>query len=55
MKILADGNLLIQNVTRADAGKFTCIAENFMGTDSITHELSILGAKKNGITFLAHR
>lgn len=49
VRILDDGRLMIQNVTRSDAGKFLCVAENFMGSDSITHELSVLGEKGDSL------
>lgn len=43
MRILAQGTLFIKDVIRQDAGDYTCIAENSIAKDSITHKLTVLG------------
>lgn len=43
MRQLAEGSLLIKNVTRTDAGEYSCSVENSFGKDQITHRLTIHG------------
>lgn len=43
MRILAHGTLFIKDVIRQDAGDYTCVAENSIAKDSITHKLIVLG------------
>lgn len=43
MRILAQGTLFIKDVIRQDAGDYTCVAENSIAKDSITHKLTVLG------------
>ncbi|XP_055318402.1 cell adhesion molecule Dscam2 isoform X26 [Sitodiplosis mosellana] len=42
MRILAQGTLFIKDVIRQDAGDYTCVAENSIAKDSITHKLTVL-------------
>lgn len=42
MRQLPEGSLFIKEVTRQDAGEYTCIAENSIAKDSITHKLIVL-------------
>ncbi|XP_066559318.1 contactin-2 isoform X2 [Amia ocellicauda] len=44
--IYADGTLWIQNISRADEGKYTCFAENFLGKANSTGILSVRDATK---------
>lgn len=43
MRILSQGTLFIKDVIRQDAGDYTCVAENSIAKDSITHKLIVLG------------
>lgn len=43
MRILAHGSLFIKDVIRQDAGDYSCVAENSIAKDSITHKLIVLG------------
>lgn len=43
MRILTQGTLFIKDVIRQDAGDYTCVAENSIAKDSITHKLIVLG------------
>lgn len=43
MRQLPEGSLFIKDVIRQDAGDYTCIAENSIAKDSITHKLIVLG------------
>lgn len=36
-----DGSLFIRDVTRTDAGEYTCRVENDYGQDSVTHQLIV--------------
>lgn len=47
MRILAHGTLFIKDVIRQDAGDYTCVAENSIAKDSITHKLIVLGKPPN--------
>lgn len=40
---LPEGSLSIKDVIRQDAGDYTCMAENSIAKDSITHKLIVLG------------
>lgn len=40
---LPEGSLFIKDVIRQDAGEYTCMAENSIAKDSITHKLIVLG------------
>lgn len=40
---LPEGSLFIKDVIRQDAGDYTCMAENSIAKDSITHKLIVLG------------
>ncbi|XP_055694224.1 cell adhesion molecule Dscam2 isoform X11 [Lutzomyia longipalpis] len=42
MRQLPEGSLFIKEVTRQDAGEYTCVAENSIAKDSITHKLIVL-------------
>lgn len=41
--ISEDGNLRIVNVTKSDAGSYTCVATNHFGTASSTGNLVVKG------------
>ncbi|KAK3862534.1 hypothetical protein Pcinc_031611 [Petrolisthes cinctipes] len=41
MRLLPEGSLLIREVSRDDAGEYTCHVENPYGQDTITHKLLI--------------
>lgn len=45
MRIVAPGTLFIKDVIRQDAGDYTCVAENSIAKDSITHKLIVLGKR----------
>lgn len=36
-----DGSLLIRDITRTDAGEYSCHVENSFGQDSVTHQLIV--------------
>lgn len=36
-----DGSLFIRDVTRTDAGEYSCKVENDFGQDSVTHQLIV--------------
>lgn len=36
-----DGSLFIRDVTRTDAGEYSCHVENSFGQDSVTHQLIV--------------
>lgn len=38
---LPDGSLFLRDVTRNDAGEYSCHVENSFGQDSVTHQLVI--------------
>ncbi|XP_064162210.1 contactin-2 [Anguilla rostrata] len=44
--VTPDGNLLITNISRADEGKYTCFAENYLGKANSTGHLSVRDATK---------
>ncbi|XP_061075528.1 contactin-2 [Conger conger] len=44
--VTSDGNLLITNISRADEGKYTCFAENYLGKANSTGHLSVRDATK---------
>ncbi|XP_029429716.1 contactin-2 isoform X2 [Rhinatrema bivittatum] len=44
--ITEEGTLIIRNISRADEGKYTCFAENFMGKANSTGILSVRDATK---------
>lgn len=46
MTITPDGTLSIRNITRADEGKYTCFAENFLGKANSTGTVSVRDATK---------
>uniref|UniRef100_A0A3B3SAU9 Ig-like domain-containing protein n=1 Tax=Paramormyrops kingsleyae TaxID=1676925 RepID=A0A3B3SAU9_9TELE len=41
--VTPDGNLWITNISRADEGKYTCFAENYLGKANSTGHLSVRG------------
>lgn len=41
--VAPDGTLWIRNVSRADEGKYTCFAENYLGKANSTGHLSVRG------------
>ncbi|XP_042237769.1 Down syndrome cell adhesion molecule-like protein Dscam2 isoform X9 [Homarus americanus] len=41
MRLLSEGSLLIREVSRDDAGEYTCHVENPYGQDTVTHKLLI--------------
>lgn len=43
MRLLTEGSLLIREVSRDDAGEYTCHVENPYGQDTVTHTLLIQG------------
>lgn len=43
LRQLPEGSLLIKEVTRGDAGEYSCYVENSFGHDTVTHHLVILG------------
>ncbi|KAJ8400200.1 hypothetical protein AAFF_G00398940 [Aldrovandia affinis] len=44
--VTSDGKLLITNISRADEGKYTCFAENYLGKANSTGHLSVRDATK---------
>ncbi|KAG7477733.1 hypothetical protein MATL_G00072750 [Megalops atlanticus] len=44
--VTPDGNLWITNISRADEGKYTCFAENYLGKANSTGYLSVRDATK---------
>lgn len=42
--------LRIHNISRADEGKYTCFAENYLGKANSTGHLSVRGTQKHGRT-----
>ncbi|XP_018614227.1 contactin-2 [Scleropages formosus] len=44
--VTPDGNLQITNISRADEGKYTCFAENYLGKANSTGHLSVRDATK---------
>nr|XP_023659474.1 contactin-2-like [Paramormyrops kingsleyae]XP_023659476.1 contactin-2-like [Paramormyrops kingsleyae] len=44
--VTPDGNLWITNISRADEGKYTCFAENYLGKANSTGHLSVRDATK---------
>lgn len=49
---LPEGSLYIKNVIRQDAGEYTCVAENSIAKDSITHKLIVLAPPQSPILSL---
>jgi len=45
MRQLPEGSLLIKEVTRGDAGEYSCYVENSFGHDTVTHQLVVHGTK----------
>ena len=43
MRLLSEGSLMIREVSREDAGEYTCHVENAYGQDTVTHKLLIQG------------
>jgi Immunoglobulin I-set domain len=43
MRQLPEGSLLIKEVTRGDAGEYSCYVENSFGHDTVTHQLVVHG------------
>lgn len=43
LRQLPEGSLLIREVSRDDAGEYTCHVENSYGQDTVTHALLIQG------------
>lgn len=41
--VTSDGTLWIHNISRADEGKYTCFAENYLGKANSTGHLSVRG------------
>lgn len=41
--IMDDGTLRISNISKADAGRYTCVAKNHFGTSSSTGALVVKG------------
>lgn len=41
VRLLAEGSLMIREVTRDDAGEYTCTVENMYGRDTVTHQLQV--------------
>uniref|UniRef100_A0A8C7TM51 Contactin-2 n=1 Tax=Oncorhynchus mykiss TaxID=8022 RepID=A0A8C7TM51_ONCMY len=48
--VTPDGILWIHNISRADEGKYTCFAENYLGKANSTGHLSVRGTQKHGCT-----
>lgn len=48
--VAPDGTLWIRNVSRADEGKYTCFAENYLGKANSTGHLSVRGEDDVQIT-----
>ncbi|KAA0707726.1 Contactin-2 Axonal glycoprotein TAG-1 [Triplophysa tibetana] len=46
IKVTPDGMLWIYNISRADEGKYTCFAENYLGKANSTGHLSVRDATK---------
>lgn len=44
--VAPDGVLSIHNISRADEGKYTCFAENYLGKANSTGHLSVRGAPR---------
>ena len=40
---MPEGSLLIREVTREDAGEYTCTVENKYGQDTVNHQLKVQG------------
>ncbi len=43
VRLLPEGSLLVREVTRDDAGEYTCTVENMYGQDTVTHQLQVQG------------
>lgn len=43
IRLLPEGSLLVREVTRDDAGEYTCTVENMYGQDTVTHQLQVQG------------
>lgn len=43
LRQLPEGGLLIREVTRSDAGEYSCYVENSFGHDTVTHQLVVHG------------
>lgn len=43
LRQLPEGGLLIKEVTRTDAGEYSCYVENSFGRDTVTHRLVVHG------------
>ncbi|XP_046638873.1 Down syndrome cell adhesion molecule-like protein Dscam2 isoform X13 [Daphnia pulicaria] len=41
VRLLPEGSLLVREVTRDDAGEYTCTVENMYGQDTVTHQLQV--------------
>ncbi|KAK4008603.1 hypothetical protein OUZ56_013738 [Daphnia magna] len=41
IRLLPEGSLLVREVTRDDAGEYTCTVENMYGQDTVTHQLQV--------------
>jgi hypothetical protein len=52
IRLLPEGSLLVREVSRDDAGEYTCTVENMYGQDTVTHQLQVQG--KYFVTFLLH-
>ena len=43
IRLLPEGSLLVREVSRDDAGEYTCTVENMYGQDTVTHQLQVQG------------
>lgn len=50
--VTPDGILWIYNISRADEGKYTCFAENYLGKANSTGHLSVRGTSSTAVIYL---